>query len=639
MRASGARALGDAEAASSALRRGQSSTQRNATLSSPPATPGKVSIGCTTIAGDDVELVASGCRAEGGAGHAGHDCSLALDVLHGCLGNLLGASEVARGAALRYGFLTSLTLRIEMLARQLDASFDAYRPRRPERRVSAAAGVVRNLVLAIRLFARFVTSGPTELLAALRSQHASAVPSSNLAGALPSNGVDDSGNLSALTYWAAGAPTQQSLLFRVVDRTLGAGELHDAVCLEGLDLLRRSLHIAKMSTNRHNEESEGCPSGGGGSEEDNSALFGASGRRDLGRNAASALSPGLEEMPELLGKAGVLGWMTGRCREQGLSPVVYCKLMEVLALCAAGFQDKAALLRFVGETFELVRTTGRVCRPNGPGLGHHGGAVRGGATAAGFVSVLPSGTEEQYWVERRMVAALDFLAALHVSKFICAGPLLQGPAESGGAAAVFAATAKEAGCAAPRRKAGGRASLPLAPPGEHLDIWLDLLEPTSMAPLPVKRGVLRVFLSSLLVSKQSKAHLTASSRFLPLLLQLLSSPKVVTDGMPPGPEQAPGQRLASGPLTVPALHVLWMLTRNNQRVLPTLRRLKATEKLRPFCNGSTGEPEKSGDGRHEEGGPWGKNTDQGGDVAPQARLIEEADMVAFLTEQVAALLL
>merc|ERR1712066_68132 len=93
-----------------------------------------------------------------------------------------------------------------------------------------------------------------------------------------------------------------------------------------------------------------------------------------------------------------------------------------------------------------------------------------------------------------------------------------------------------------------------------MDLRLDLVEPESHVPVPVKIAALRVLLAvATSSSPHSKSYFAGSGRALPLLLRVLQGQQV--------------------PMATLALNLIWVMAHNHQRALPVLRRLRAGEAI------------------------------------------------------------
>mmetsp|Transcript_3566 Transcript_3566/g.8471 ORF Transcript_3566/g.8471 Transcript_3566/m.8471 type:complete len:312 (+) Transcript_3566:8-943(+) len=209
-----------------------------------------------------------------------------------------------------------------------------------------------------------------------------------------------------------------------------------------------------------------------------------------------------------------------------ISPIVFCRLLEVLSLSASGLTtNKASLLKFVSFLIEFVKhcEKGRVL------------------------------TE---WTLRRCSACLHFIAALHVCK----------------------ATAAILSCS--QQRISGR--------GE-LEFWFDLVEGKERLRLPVLKVLLAIMLSG-----YSKSFFSSSPRTLTMLEMCIvvsggavsSSSAGVNQGslllasttsrvVNPVNRYAHPTNTDAGTTTTEvsslALHLLWMLCYQNQRILPLIK--------------------------------------------------------------------
>ncbi|CAD7963498.1 unnamed protein product [Amoebophrya sp. A120] len=248
-------------------------------------------------------------------------------------------------------------------------------------------------------------------------------------------------------------------------------------------------------------------------------------------------------------------YATASAKSSPISPVVFCRLLEVLSLSAPGLTtNKASLLKFVSFLIE-------------------------------FVKHCEKGRVLSEWTLRRCLAVLHFIASLHICKATAA--ILSSCQQRSSAAADSRASANAAGAAT---------GVATGPP--QLDFWFDLVESKEK----LRAAALRVLLA-VMVSGYAKSFFCNSPRTLPILEKCIASglnsmlnnaqqggqngskmdvnmttsfnvtmnrtTTMLTDA-----NQNPNYRLSQlqkSAVVHTALHMLWMLCYQNQRILPLVK--------------------------------------------------------------------
>lgn len=187
-----------------------------------------------------------------------------------------------------------------------------------------------------------------------------------------------------------------------------------------------------------------------------------------------------EDVPGFLLRTEFVQWLMRLSQRPKSSPVIHCKTIEVLSLCAPALAGRPVLFRFITQALDEVRS-----------------ACRAGSHAL---------AEE--WSCKRLAATLDFFASLrHCAKSVDIILSIVPPAH--------------ATSTGPDVETMGSQSCAL---------WLDLLEPGRGFPAPVRAAALRVLLAVVMgPGQKARCHLLGTARTWPLLLRLLEagSPPVV----------------------------------------------------------------------------------------------------------------
>lgn len=220
-----------------------------------------------------------------------------------------------------------------------------------------------------------------------------------------------------------------------------------------------------------------------------------------------------QSLPAFLLRLDFVPWLMRMSQRKQLATAVYCKVLAVLSRCAPVLTGKPITLRFLIQIVEHLRTTFKSLQFNDD------------------------------WRCRRLVATFHFLACLRLCPRGVA--LVAGAEPCVHAPAVVVTGMEQAG-------------------GLGLDAWLDLIDVEART-LRTSRGAhdlrvagLRVLLAvAISKSPHAKAYFLASSRAIPLFLRILQKGRL--------------------PMPSVALSILWVLAHNNQRLLPLLRRLGASE--------------------------------------------------------------
>jgi len=230
-------------------------------------------------------------------------------------------------------------------------------------------------------------------------------------------------------------------LVTVLLRVRAAAERDEVVCLEVLDLLCQCAHA------------------------------------DL---AGPPLDGTDEGVPALLFRFEFVQWLMRLTRRPKLSPIIYCRALDVLSLCAHLLTSKPVLLKYLTHIAEVIRSS---CRAQ-------------------------SCADE--WRCRRQVATLRFIASLRLCPRCV--ELLVGPVSS-------------AHLADPLSRQGGLLGM---------DFWLDLVEHEARSHAAVRVAALRVLLAVVSSSSpHAKAYFVGSDRALSLLLTLLrgGAPQLVVTAL------------------------------------------------------------------------------------------------------------